>query len=112
MMIVWIVVLAAAAIAVAAGVGFSVMCTKLRDRHIRLTLGIADNVQGDLRDLRAKLAAQYVADTEMQINAAAPHLKPQHRRRLALALTRSRGLLQRRPQVSPTAQDPINSERA
>jgi hypothetical protein len=32
------------------------------------------------------MAAQAVVDTEMRINAAAPHLSPPQRRRLALAL--------------------------
>ena len=93
-MILWIVVFVIAG--TAAGIGFSVMCTRLRDRHIRLMLGISDGFNGDLGQLQARLAAQSVANTEMQINAAAPHLKPQHRRRLALALARSRGLLPRR----------------
>jgi hypothetical protein len=93
-MILWIVVFVIAGIV--AGVGFGVMCGRLRDRHMRLTLGIAEGVNGDLPKLQARLAAQSVADTEMRINAAAPYLKPQHRRRLALALARSRGLLPRR----------------
>jgi len=82
---------------IAAGIGLGVMCAKFRDRHVRLSMGIADAVNGPLGDLQAKRAAQSVADTEMQINDAAPHLKPMHRRRLALALTRSRGLLPRKP---------------
>ncbi len=93
-MIIWIVGFVIAA--VAAGIGFSVMCTRLHERHVRLTLGIPVGLDGDVVQLRAKLAAQSVADTEMKINAAAPTLKPQHRRRLALALARQRGLLPRR----------------
>jgi hypothetical protein len=93
-MFVWVVVFLIAVIA--AGIGFGVMCAKFRDRHVRLTMGISDAVNGQLDDLQARRAAQSVADTEMQINAAAPHLKPMHRRRLALALTRSRGLLPRK----------------
>jgi hypothetical protein len=93
-MLVWVFVFLLAVIA--AGVAFGVVCAKLRDRHIRLTMGISDAVNGQLGNLQARRAAQSVADTEMQINAAAPHLKPMHRRRLALALTRSRGLLPRK----------------
>ena len=93
-MIFWIVVFVIAVIA--AGIGFAVMCTRLRDRHIRLMLGISDAIEGDLGVLQARLAAQSVADTEMKINAAAPHLKPQHRRRLALSFARARGLLPRK----------------
>jgi hypothetical protein len=93
-MLAWVFVFLLAVIA--AGVGFGVVCAKLRDRHIRLSMGISDAVNGQLGDLQARRAAQSVADTEMQINAAAPHLKPMHRRRLALALTRSRGLLPRK----------------
>jgi hypothetical protein len=90
-MVIWMVVIVAAG--VAAGIGLSVACVKLRDRHVRLTLGIPDSVQGDTGELRASLAAKAVADTEMKINAAAPRMKPEQRRRLALALARSRGLL-------------------
>jgi len=93
-MFVWVVVFLVAVIA--AAVVFGVMCDNFRDRHVRLSMGISDAVSGPLGDLQAKRAAQSVADTEMQINAAAPHLKPMHRRRLALALTRSRGLLPRK----------------
>src|SRR5260221_8396768 len=94
MMIVWIAVFLIAG--TVAGIAFGVMCTRLHNRHIRLTLGISDGMNGELGQLQARLAARSVADTEMQINAAAPHLKPQHRRRLALALARQRGLLPRR----------------
>ena len=90
-MILWIVVVVIAGIA--ASIGLSVACIKLRDRHIRLTLGIPDSVTGDTGELRARLAAKAVADTEMKINAAAPRMKPEQRRRLALALARQRGLL-------------------
>jgi len=93
-MFVWVVVFLVAVIA--AAIVFGVMCGNFRDRHVRLSMGISDAVSGPLGDLQAKRAAQSVADTEMQINAAAPHLKPMHRRRLALALTRSRGLLPRK----------------
>ena len=84
---------------VATSIGFGYAITWVRDRHIRLTLGIPDWANGDVSDLRAKLAAQSVADTEMRINAAAPKLNPQHRRRLALALTRQKGLLPRKSSV-------------
>jgi hypothetical protein len=93
-MILWIVVFVVAG--TAAGVAFSVMCTRFHERHVRLTLGIPVGLEGDVGQLRARLAAQSVADTEMKINAAAPALKPQHRRRLALALARQRGLLPRK----------------
>jgi hypothetical protein len=90
-MILWIVGFVIAGIA--AGIGFGALCVRLRDRHVRLTLGIPDGLTGNVGELQAKLAAQAVVDTEMRINAAAPRLNPQQRRRLALALARSRGLL-------------------
>jgi hypothetical protein len=55
-------------------------------------LGIPDGATGDLGELHVRLAAHAVVDTEMRINAAAPRLSAPQRRRLALALTRSRGL--------------------
>ena len=90
-MILWIVGFVIAGIA--AGIGFGALCVRLRDRHVRLTLGIPDGASGNLDALQARLAAHAVVDTEMKINAAAPHLNAQQRRRLALALARSRGLL-------------------
>jgi hypothetical protein len=90
----WIVLFLIAVIA--AAIGFGMMCVRFRDRHVRLSMGISDAANGQLGDLQARRAAQSVADMEMQINAAAPRLKPTHRRRLALALTRSRGLLPRK----------------
>ena len=93
-MILWI--LAFVVVGIAGGIGVGMIFTSLRARHSRILLGIPDSADGDLGALKARLAARSVADTEMQINAAAPNLKPQHRRRLALALTRSRGLLSRK----------------
>ncbi len=84
---------------VVASIGFGYAVTWVRERHIRLMLGIPDSVNGDVGELRTKLAAQSVADTEMRINAAAPNLNPEHRRRLALALTRQKGLLPRKSAV-------------
>jgi hypothetical protein len=78
---------------IAAGIGIGTVCIRLRDRHIRLLMGIPAHVNGNLGEVQARLAAQAVVDTEMKINAAAPHLKPAQRRRLALAFARSRGLL-------------------
>jgi hypothetical protein len=92
--VIWIVAFVIGGVAVSIGFGYAI--TWVRDRHIRLMLGIPDAVNGDVHVLRAKLAAQSVADTEMQINAAAPNLNPEHRRRLALALTRQKGLLPRK----------------
>jgi len=94
-MIPWIVGFVVAGIA--AGIGFGALCVRLRDRHVRLTLGIPEGASGDLGELQARLAAQAVVDTEMKINAAAPRLSAQQRRRLALALARSRGLLPGKP---------------
>jgi hypothetical protein len=73
---------------VLAGVGFATMCVRVRNRHIRLTLGIPDGVGGNLAEVQAKVAALRVVDTEMKIHAAAPHLNPVQRRKLALALSR------------------------
>jgi hypothetical protein len=39
-------------------------------------------------EIQAKVAALRVVDTEMKIHAAAPHLNPVQRRKLALALSR------------------------
>jgi hypothetical protein len=71
-----------------AGLGFAAMCVRVRNRHIRLTLGIPDGVGGNLADVQAKVAALRMVDTEMKIHAAAPHLNPVQRRKLALALSR------------------------
>jgi hypothetical protein len=90
-MIPWIVGFVIAGIA--AGIGFGALCVRLRDRHVRLMLGIPEGASGDLGQVQARLAAQAVVDTEMKINAAAPRLSAPQRRRLALALARSRGLL-------------------
>ncbi len=90
-MIPWIVGFVIAGIA--AGIGFGALCVSLRDRHVRLMLGIPEGASGNLGELRARLAAQAVVDTEMKINAAAPHLSAPQRRRSALALARSRGLM-------------------
>lgn len=73
---------------VLAGVGFAAMCVRVRNRHIRLTLGIPDGVGGNLAEVQAKVAALRVVDTEMKIHAAAPRLNPVQRRKLALALSR------------------------
>ena len=93
-MIPWIVGFVIAGIA--AGIGCGALCVRLRDQHMRLTLGIPDSASGNLYELQAKLAAQAVVNTEMKINDAAQHLNAQQRRRLALALARSRGLLPRK----------------
>ena len=90
-MILWIV--GYVIVGIAAGIGFGALCVRLRDRHVRLMLGIPEGATGDLGALQARLAARAVVDTEMKINAAAPRLNPEQRRRLALALARSRGLL-------------------
>jgi hypothetical protein len=90
-MIPWIVGFVIAGIA--AGIGFGALCVRLRDRHVRLMLGIPEGARGDLGQVQARLAAQAVVDTETRINAAAPRLSAPQRRRLALALARSRGLV-------------------
>ena len=90
-MIPWILALVMAGLA--AGIGFSVALMKLQDRHMRLLLGISDGINGELDVLQARLAAQSVVDTVAEISTAAPRLKPHHSRRLAVALTHSRGLL-------------------
>jgi hypothetical protein len=90
-MTLWIVVFVVGGIA--AGIGLGTVCIRVRDRHMRLLMGIPEQVSGDMDEVQARRAAQAVVDTEMRINAAAPHLKPEQRRRLALAFARSRGLL-------------------
>ena len=90
-MTIWMAIFVMAGIT--AGIGMGALCIKVRDRHIRLMLGIPADANGDLGELQAKLAAQAVVDSEMKINAAAPHLKPLQRRKLALAFARSRGFL-------------------
>ncbi len=94
-MTIWIIVFVAAA--VLAGLGFGGVCAMLRNRHVRLTLGIPEGANGNLDELQAKLAAKRLVDTEMQVHAAAPHLTPIQRRRLALALARTRGALPKAP---------------
>jgi hypothetical protein len=91
MMILWIAVFMVGGALAALGVVAS--CAWVRDRHIRLTLGIPEDAEGDLDELQTKAAVQKLFETELRIEAAVPHLDATQRRKLALALANTKSSL-------------------